>query len=102
MDRALCLATTFSSCPYPLAWPFCHKLDTHPYSLTIPPSNPPSKPNTHTHPTFLSSQLPKFYDLVVKCLIKLTKSLQTNMEVGGPGAWVDGVGVGVLFTVLGV
>lgn len=31
--------------------------------------------------------LPKFHDLVVKCLIKLTKSLQMSMEVGtGPAA----------------
>jgi len=28
------------------------------------------------------AQLSKFYDLVVKCLIKLTKSLQANTEVG--------------------
>ena len=35
----------------------------------------------------LSLQLPKFYDLVVKCLIKLTKSLQTSIEVCGGSAF---------------
>ena len=35
-------------------------------------------PLPHTHPLLV--QVPKFHDLVVKCLIKLTKSLQGGME----------------------
>ncbi len=39
-------------------------------------------------------QLAKFYDLVVKCLIKLTKSLQANTEVCVGWGWGGGGGGG--------
>jgi hypothetical protein len=42
---------------------------------------------TGSPPDQAGGVLAKFYDLVVKCLIKLTKGLQSNTDVSFAGCW---------------